>query len=505
AGLLAALGPGMTRLAGHPRYGAIRLAVLAVMTGFVGFWGQGQLSVVPPLATLRTAVEGGSFAYLLYDPFSLVVWAVAGLGFVLWGRGLFCGWLCPFGALQEFAHRLGRALRLPRWEPAARWDDRLKGLKYLLLAGLVATTLVAPDHIDDVAEIEPFKTAITTLFQREWWFVAYALVWLGLGMVTFKGFCRWVCPLGAVMALGALIRGRDWIARRAECGSPCQLCRVRCNYGAIRPRGQIRYSECFQCLDCVTIHDDPRQCVPLVLAALPGWLDLVEREFSLYRADSALCRLNATGHLPGASADFRALMRLSDRLHRATGGLFDPTVGALWQALARGGDAAAARATLGWGRVTLDPPRLAPGQALTFNGIAQGWGADLVRARLADLGFARALVDLGELAALGGPWQVGLDDPAAGQLATRRLTGTAIATSSPLATRLAGGPHILHPGGGAPRWSSVTVEADSAALADGLSTALVLAPRDRIPAIAAALPGVTRITLVDAAGDLITL
>ena len=67
------------------------------------------------------------------------------------------------------------------------------------------------------------------------------------------------------MAIGGLLRGRDWIARRTECGSPCQLCRVKCSYGAIEPSGRIQYSECFQCLDCVSIHDDPTRCVPLVL------------------------------------------------------------------------------------------------------------------------------------------------------------------------------------------------------------------------------------------------
>jgi polyferredoxin len=118
-----------------------------------------------------------------------------------------------------------------------------------------------------MAEIEPFKTAITVSFQREWLFVAYALFWLILGMVFFKGFCRYVCPLGAFMAIGGLIRGRDWIARRAECGSPCQLCKVKCQYGAIKKTGEIQYSECFQCLDCVKIHDDAATCVPLILAA----------------------------------------------------------------------------------------------------------------------------------------------------------------------------------------------------------------------------------------------
>ena len=268
-GLLAVLGWRLNRLAGHRHFTAIRLTTLAFVTAFIGWWGQGQLSIATPLAVLRTALDGGSFAFLLYDPFSLLLWFVTLVGFVLWGRGLFCGWLCPFGALQEFAAVLGRWLRLPQIEPNATWDRRLKGLKYVVLAGLVGILVTAPARLDKAIEVEPFKTAITTFFIREWYFVAYAAGLLLLSMVLFKGFCRYVCPLGAVMALGGLVRGRDWIARRAECGSPCQLCRVRCPYGAIAKTGQIQYSECFQCLDCVTIHADPAQCVPLVLAGRP--------------------------------------------------------------------------------------------------------------------------------------------------------------------------------------------------------------------------------------------
>ncbi len=269
-GLVLLLGVRMNRLAGHRYFTPIRLAILAFMTAFVGWWGQGQLSIATPLAVIRTVSEGGSFAFLLYDPFSLLIWAVTIVGFVLWGRGLFCGWLCPFGAMQEFAHHIGRLLRLPQIEPSAQWDERLKWVKYAVLAGLVALIFTAPARLDKAIEVEPFKTAVTTFFIREWYYVAYAAGLLLLSAVLFKGFCRYICPLGAVMAIGGLVRGRDWIARRAECGSPCQLCKVKCSYGAIKQTGEIQYSECFQCLECVTIHDDPGLCVPLVLAAKNG-------------------------------------------------------------------------------------------------------------------------------------------------------------------------------------------------------------------------------------------
>lgn len=270
AGLLLVLGSGQNRVAAWQGFTPARLAVLAFVLVFIGWWGQGQLSIVTVLGVLTTVLDGGNLSFLLYDPFSLAVWAAAIIGLVAWGRGLFCGWLCPFGALQEFAHHIGRLLRLPKIEPSPEWDARLKQVKYVLLAALVLTAVFVPAEIDTVAEIEPFKTSITVYFQREWLYVAYAAGWLVLGTVLFKGFCRYVCPLGAFMAVagaaGRVFGKRSWIERRVECGSPCQLCKVRCNYGAIDRKGKVDYSECFQCLDCVTIFEDEQTCVPLVIA-----------------------------------------------------------------------------------------------------------------------------------------------------------------------------------------------------------------------------------------------
>jgi transcriptional regulator of nitric oxide reductase/ferredoxin len=265
AGLSFVLYRKQQQLASHRYFKTIRLAVLAVTALGIGWWGQGQLSVVTLLGVLRAAAGEGGFAFLLYDPFSLVIWLFAIAGFFAWGRGYFCGWLCPYGALQEFTAALGRLLRLPRYELPAIWDARLKWVKYGALAVLVGAVFATPDRVEAFAEIEPFKTAITTGFHREWIFVAYAGFWLVLGMVTHKPFCRYLCPLGAAMAVGGGLRRRAWIERRSECGSPCQLCRVRCPYAAIGKDGRIGYAECFHCLDCVTIHADAKTCVPRVL------------------------------------------------------------------------------------------------------------------------------------------------------------------------------------------------------------------------------------------------
>jgi len=104
------------------------------------------------------------------------------------------------------------------------------------------------------------------VFVRSLPYVFYAGGLLLGGMFVYKFFCRFLCPLGAALALVGLARRWDWIARRVECGDPCQLCKVKCRYGAIRTNGAIDYHECFQCMDCVVIHNDRKQCVPLVLS-----------------------------------------------------------------------------------------------------------------------------------------------------------------------------------------------------------------------------------------------
>ncbi len=260
----------MNWLSGLSNYTAIRFTILAIVIGFVGWWGQGQLSIATVLGVMRGIYDGQSLEFLVYDPFSLLLWGVVIISFVLWGRGLFCGWLCPFGAMQEFSHKLGQLIGFKQITVPEKLDAVLVNLKYVILLAMVLAAFLMPALNDKLIEIEPFKTAITTYFVREWYYVLYAVGLLVLSMMVFKGFCRYICPLGAFMAIGGLLRIQKWIPRRVECGSPCQLCKVRCNYNAIKKTGEIVYSECFQCLDCVTIHDDETQCVPLVLQGKAG-------------------------------------------------------------------------------------------------------------------------------------------------------------------------------------------------------------------------------------------
>ncbi|WP_296574348.1 4Fe-4S binding protein [Zoogloea sp.] len=247
------------------RLKAFRLAFLAFTLGYIGWYAQGQLSIVQITGAIKSLVAGAGLKSFLYDPVSLLLIAFTLVSFVVWGRGTFCGWLCPFGALQEFAALLARALRLPELRLPARLAGVLDRGRFVILAVLAALAAFAPQWAEKGVEVEPFKTAITVGFDRSAPFVAYALILLVLGGLYYKFFCRYLCPLGAAMALGGKLRLLDWLPRRKECGQPCQTCRHRCAYDAIEKNGAIRYERCFQCLDCVGIYHDPGRCAPIML------------------------------------------------------------------------------------------------------------------------------------------------------------------------------------------------------------------------------------------------
>ncbi|MBP6194648.1 MAG: 4Fe-4S binding protein, partial [Methyloversatilis sp.] len=237
---------------------------------FIGWYAQGQLSIVQITGAIKTLMAGQNLASFLYDPVSLLIIAFTLVSFFIWGRGTFCGWLCPFGALQEFVAMAAHKLRVPQIRLPAKLARLLDRGRYVILLGLVGSAAFAPDLAGSLVEVEPFKTAITVGFDRTWPYVAWAVGLLLAGAFSYKFFCRFVCPLGAAMVLGGKLRRFDWLARRAECGKPCQTCRHRCEYDAIDRSGEIRYDDCFQCLDCVGIHADEKRCAPQLLYARKG-------------------------------------------------------------------------------------------------------------------------------------------------------------------------------------------------------------------------------------------
>ena len=116
-----------------------------------------------------------------------------------------------------------------------------------------------------LAEVEPLKTAIVLKFAREWPFVIFAGGLLLIGLFVERFYCRYLCGLGAALAIPARIATFRWLKRYRQCGNPCQRCANDCMVQAITPEGEINLNECQYCLHCQKLYFDEHNC-PVVIA-----------------------------------------------------------------------------------------------------------------------------------------------------------------------------------------------------------------------------------------------
>ena len=251
----------------YPRFfQAFRAAFLTYVVIFIGWIQFGQLSIVNVFTFLQTLANGFKWDLFLLDPMLFILWGFVAMSIMLWGRGVFCGWLCPFGALQELINEAARKLKVKQYELPFAVHERLWAIKYMILLALFGLSLDSMAVAEQFAEVEPFKTTYLLKFDREWPFVIYALGLLIVNIFTRKVYCRYICPLGAALAIPSGVRLFDWLKRRNECG-PCNTCATECEIQAIHPDGTINLRECHHCLDCQVTYYDDKKCPPLMKMA----------------------------------------------------------------------------------------------------------------------------------------------------------------------------------------------------------------------------------------------
>jgi len=242
----------------------LRQAFLAFVLVWLGWLVHAQPSVVNVLTYVNALMTGFKWDYFLMDPLLFVLWSGIAAALLFWGRGPFCGWLCPFGALQELTNKIARRLKVPQLTVPWGLHERLWPIKYVIFLGLFGVSLYSLALGERLSEIEPFKTAIVLRFLRTWPFVAFAGALLFVGLFIERFFCRYLCPLGAALAIPGRLRMFDWLKRYRECGSPCQRCAGECPVQAIRPEGQINVNECIYCMHCQLLYWDEHKCPVMI-------------------------------------------------------------------------------------------------------------------------------------------------------------------------------------------------------------------------------------------------
>ncbi len=312
---------------------------------------------------------------------------------------------------------------------------------------------------------------------------------------------------GGALSLGAAA----WLLRNAtSAGSTQQLSREVAHAGlqsATRTSWALG-SE----VSMTALHARPDVARGAVDAAFAE-LELVEELMSIYRPHSQLCRLNRDGVLDDPHPHFVEVLQYAQTMSQRSGGAFDVTVQPLWALYAEAKKAAAlpdseavaaARRQVDWRRVEISSRQIrlrGEGTAITLNGIAQGYAADRAIVALRSRGVAHALVNTGEIGALGDKadgerWTVGIQHPRHEDafISLAKLADRCLATSGDYATTFSDDfrfNHVFDPRSGRSpdELASVTVAAPTAMQADALSTAVFVLGPERGLELVRSMPG----------------
>lgn len=245
-------------------YAWVRRSYLAFILLWLGWYANAQLSVVNVITFTNALATGFHWEYFLTAPLVFILWFGVVVSLLFWGRGPFCGWLCPFGALQELLNNAAQAWRIPQITVPWALHERLWPIKYIIFLVLFGASLYSVAFAERLAEVEPFKTAIILKFVRSWPYVVYAGALLFMGLFIERFFCRYLCPLGAALAIPGRMRMFEWLKRWPECGSPCQRCARECPVQSIHPDGHINPNECIYCMHCQELYWDDQRCPHMI-------------------------------------------------------------------------------------------------------------------------------------------------------------------------------------------------------------------------------------------------
>ena len=262
----------------------LRIGTLGVTLVFLGWYHPTQPTTQQIAILVREVLSWattGGFRWALFFSAPLVALTFICIALVIpkWGRGVFCGWICPFGALSELLYKLTPwAYELPR-----KYHVKLEKLRYPIFIAIVIGFVISTDFGATLAKVEPFKAAFYSSLVTDPVYIGWSAVLIVSGAFMFRPYCRYICPLGAGLAIGNVLQ-REPIQRYDLCGD-CVKCQTDCEFQAIEDDGSIDRFQCFQCSVCVDNYYDPGGC-PVVLQydnehgfSVDAWRDphLIER------------------------------------------------------------------------------------------------------------------------------------------------------------------------------------------------------------------------------------
>lgn len=196
-----------------------------VVLGFV-FGG-----ILCPSNALQNAIVKYNTAYL-------IVFLVPVILALLIGR-VYCGYVCPFGAVQELINTKKLRKKIPD-----KVDRKLKLIKYGILLFVGGGTLIAGQTVGSLSLLKPLFTFSGTLVS-----IVGTVGILAAAVFYYRPYCRYLCPYGALMALLSKLSIYR-IVTSSSCVK-CKMCERKCSMNAIVD-GYVG-NECLLCGNCIQV------------------------------------------------------------------------------------------------------------------------------------------------------------------------------------------------------------------------------------------------------------
>jgi NosR/NirI family nitrous oxide reductase transcriptional regulator len=201
-------------------------------------------------------LNNGDWENILFEPIFVILSSFVIITTLIWGRGIFCGWICPFGTIQDMIYKFKSFFKFITFEVPNNLHNKLIYTKYIILSAIVISAIYTSGN-NLLLEFEPFKTIIENKFNTSTILILWSLVLLSFVFFIERGFCRYLCPTGAALSLTSQFQVINWLTSIKANGSKDSLAFApRCPTKAIKSDGSINEKECILCLSCQIVYND---------------------------------------------------------------------------------------------------------------------------------------------------------------------------------------------------------------------------------------------------------